>query len=197
MLQFRIRWSGYGAADDTWEVFADLNVPCGRAAWEYITENAVNIDLLSTTPRSAPPGPSGTASLPHAQPTQPAAANQQPGIAASSSQQDNPPGTSSQSDARAQRLAAREQRMGSASMNTQPDASDTASQQSDVPASNSQQNTLDEASSQSDARAQRLAAREQRMGSASADNSHSSRDLRGLLNMVLNDNAFADMRASL
>ena len=33
---YRVRWQGYGAADDSWLTFEDMNGPCARAALEFI-----------------------------------------------------------------------------------------------------------------------------------------------------------------
>ena len=35
-LLYRVRWVGYGAADDEWIAFKDMNGPCARAALDYL-----------------------------------------------------------------------------------------------------------------------------------------------------------------
>jgi hypothetical protein len=35
-LLYRVRWQGYGAADDEWIAFKNMNGPCARAALEYL-----------------------------------------------------------------------------------------------------------------------------------------------------------------
>ena len=35
---YRVRWCGYGALDDSWIPFTDMNAPCAREAYEYMRE---------------------------------------------------------------------------------------------------------------------------------------------------------------
>jgi hypothetical protein len=38
-FMYRLRWAGYGAADDTWAYFSDMNAACAQAALDYVRDN--------------------------------------------------------------------------------------------------------------------------------------------------------------
>ena len=105
-MLFRVRWVGYGAADDEWLSLDEMNGPCGRAAWDYMQEHCSEEEASTSedaTPASvsAPPAAAPEAAGPSQIPTSVSA----------------PPGTeegASEPDARARRLAAREERLGAA-----------------------------------------------------------------------------------
>ena len=105
-MLFRVRWVGYGAADDEWLSLDEMNGPCGRAAWDYMQEHCSEEGASTSedaTPASvsAPPAAAPEAAGPSQIPTSVSA----------------PPGTeegASEPDARARRLAAREERLGAA-----------------------------------------------------------------------------------
>jgi hypothetical protein len=46
-LLYRVRWVGYGAADDEWLKFADMNPSCMRHALEYIKDNGLLVGSRS------------------------------------------------------------------------------------------------------------------------------------------------------
>ena len=141
---YRVRWTGYSAAEDSWLAFHDMNGPCARAAMEFIEKRSWE--------RMPPPVP----------PAQPPVV--EPAVTTSADpvyrQVPIPVGASSQSDARDARLAARQARMDAGVQ--QPGAGTPEAAAPQMPSQGG-------SSSQSDAREARLAARQRRMDAATSD----------------------------
>jgi len=86
VLEFRIRWQGYAAADDTWLSFSDMNAALGREAYEYMKQSDLQLDVVPAKKKAKqcnPPPPTVDSK-------------------------------SEQTDARERRLAERQKRMGNA-----------------------------------------------------------------------------------
>ena len=106
-MLYRVRWQGYGALEDQWLPFEDMNGPCARAALDYIKE----LEDAKEEAREQQHSDAATASAPPAkaaaEPTQQPKANSPTPTTAASAKP-------TAQELRDQRLQARQERMGAA-----------------------------------------------------------------------------------
>jgi hypothetical protein len=105
VIEYRVRWTGYTAADDSWMPLSDMNAACARAALDYMNSASSSTEANGEADNGEPAAEADNNDGTPDEGVQPPAPEQGTGVQGASKEQ---------TDRREERLRARQARMGPA-----------------------------------------------------------------------------------